>query len=435
MLVIADKEIVYAEGDFPMGLDNDSTVSIKRNPPYKIYSIGFQPAKSIPEISRWFLNKYLDSDCTILDPFAGSGTTIIEGLKFGANILWLDYNPLSRLICKVKTTYFDILKARLELTKILNNSNEQKRFFKTVNFSNIDFWFQEEVQVGLEVLKENILKADEHMQPLFWLAFATTVRKTSDMNDGMLLAAKRVHIEEIPKRSRADVFKYFEIYCEKTIDAIAEWILPLNGQLKKARELSCHDVNKLEGEWRCDAVVTSPPYINAIDYVWASKFELHWLGLVKTNQDRLDLYSKEIGTERIPREEYCELGRLGNKKLDQLIEDIYFGSKYKASSGQNKLRARVVYKYFADMKRHFQIVREHLIKKGYYCFTIGDKSKICGVDIPVAELLTELAEEAGFQEKFRFHLILKNRKLNVPRNVNWAGTIKHDTTIVLEKDS
>jgi hypothetical protein len=193
------------------------------------------------------------------------------------------------------------------------------------------------------------------------------------------------------------------------------------------------DARNLDGNWTCDAIITSPPYVNAIDYVWASKFELHWLGMIQSDEDRLNLYSKEIGTERIPKEEYNELGRTGNQELDNLIEDIYTGRYYKATTDQNKLRARVVYKYFMDMSDHFISSFQHLKPGGYYCFSIGDVSRICGVSVPVASILSELAYDVGFREQFRFHLLLKNRKLNVPRNPVWAGTIKHDTVIILEK--
>ena len=145
------------------------------------------------------------------------------------------------------------------------------------------------------------------------------------------------------------------------------------------------------------------------------------------------MYSKEIGTERIPGEECKELGKTGIVYLDGLIKKIYDGHIYKATKGQNQLRSRVVYKYFMDMRNHFIFSRNHLQKKGYYCFAIGDVSRICGVEIPVAEVLKDIAVSVGFKEIFRFHLLLKNRKLNIPRNVQWAGTIKHDTTIVLEK--
>lgn len=420
-------------GDIPLNLAEGTFISVDRKPPLKIYSLGFQPAKSIPEISRWFLQKYASLPFTVIDPFAGAGTTIVESLIFGASVYWLDYHPLSRLICRVKTTEFLLAEICEEASKVLNRVTSQKNAPTTVKFANKDFWFQKPVQESLEILREHILQAEPTLQPIFWLAFASTVRKTSDMNDGMLLAARRSHFEEIPKRSRSDVFRYFKIYLDKTIDAIAEWNNILITSRGKSEELLLLDARNLLGEWQGDAIVTSPPYINAIDYVWASKFELHWLGMVESDRARLNLYSREIGTERISREESKELGRTGNNRLDRLIEEIYSGKKYKASRGQNELRARVVYKYFTDMKNHFSTSFLHLRLGGFYCFAIGELSRICGVDIPVASILTELACEVGFRERFHFHLLLKNRKLNIPRNLEWAGTIKHDTIVVLEK--
>lgn len=431
--ILEQDSYIYAERDIPLDLVAGSFVSIDRDPPLKIYSLGFQPARAIPEIPRWFLQKYAFLPFTILDPFSGAGTTIIEGLKYGASVYWLDYHPFSRLICRVKTTKFSSVEVLDSALEIIGNAYSQKTAPETVNFSNRDFWFQKPVREGLEILREHILKAKSAVQPLLWLAFASTVRKTSNMNDGMLLAARRPHIKEIPERSRSDVFKYFRLYVDKALDAITEWNRFLDGSIKRVQELPLQDARNLEGDWFCDAIVTSPPYINAIDYVWASKFELHWLGMVKDDKDRLDLYSKEIGTEGIPKKEYKELGQTGNKNLDRLIEDIYVGKKYKASKGQNELRARVVYKYFIDMKTHFASSFKRLRPGGYYCFTIGDVSRICGVEIPVASILAELAYEVGFREQFRFHLLLKNRRLNIPRNVDWAGTIKHDTTVIMER--
>ncbi len=432
---VKPKQISYQhlQGDIPTEIENDTFISVTRNKPLKIYSLGFQPAKSIPEITRWFLDKYAKDSMTILDPFAGSGTTIIESLKHDCSVYWLDYQPLSRLICQVKTTEFCASDVRLETAKMIRQATAEKFCPNTVNFSNKDFWFQKPVQEGLEIIKSAIIKSNVKNQPLFWVAFSSTVRKTSNMNDGMLLAARRPHIAEIPERSREDVFRYFHFYMDKAMDAVAEWQPILKESKGKAKELPLNDARNLTGDFFCDAIVTSPPYINAIDYVWAAKFELHWLGLVKNNADRLNLYSQEIGTERIPRKECQELGQIGHTDLDRLIEDIYTGIKYKASKGQNELRARVVYKYFTDMLNHFKSIFLRLRPGGYYCFSMGDVSKICGVEVPVAALLTDLAVQVGFKEQFKFNLILKNRKLNLPRNIEWAGSIKHDTIVVLEK--
>jgi hypothetical protein len=431
-----DKKFSYlnVNGDIPTNISQDTFISVTREPALKIYSLGFQPAKSIPEIPRWFLHKYASKQSyTVLEPFAGSGTTLIESIKYGSSIYWLDYQPFSRLICQVKTTQFELSEIKEYILKIIKNSLRQNFAPETVYFSNKDFWFQKPVQEALEILREQIRYSKKSVQPVLWLAFAATVRKSSNMNDGMILAARRSHIKEKPILTRENVFQYFHTYAMKAYEAISEWQYYLNNPKVEIRELPLYDSRTIEGNWYCDAVITSPPYINAMDYVWASKFELHWLGLVENDNKRLNLYSKEIGTERIPSSEYKELGKLGSQRMDKIIEDIYFARKYQASKGQNQLRARVVYKYFYDMKNHFSSCFSILKKGGYYCFTIGDTSTICGVDIPVASLLTKLACEVGFRKQFRFHLLLKNRKLNIPRNVNWAGTIKHDTTVVLEK--
>jgi DNA modification methylase len=431
---ISDNNYLHIEGDIPLELSNNSLISLTRNQPLKIHSLGFQPAKSIPEIPRWFLQKYGKSSFTILEPFAGSGTTIIESIVYGASVYWLDSNPLSRLICEVKTTNFDFNEVNKAKDQLINDLEKITNVPETINFKNKDFWFQKPVQEGLEILRFLIKKINPKLQSIFLLAFSLTVRKTSDMNDGMILAAKRSQVQDIPKRTRNDVFYYFKYYLDKTLLAIFEWQNILNKYTGFTQQLTSNLAQNLSGDWCCDAVISSPPYLNAIDYIWASKFELHWLGLVKNDQDRLNLYSQEIGTERIAKTEYQQLAKTGNKVLDQILEDIYTCKKYQAGKGQNQLRSRVVYKYFIEMKEHFSQVFNHLNSGGYYCFAIGDVNKICGVEIPVASLLTHFASQLGFTKIFQFNLLLKNRKLNLPRNVDFAGTIKHDSIIVLQKN-
>jgi hypothetical protein len=421
------------QDEIPSNLLADTLVSIDRSAPRKIYTLGFQPAKSIPEIPRWFLRKYVQPGAIVCDPFAGSGTTLLESIAGGVSAFWLDYHPLSRLLCSVKTRRFPTLQFREEVARIVDEVSRAASAPETVQFANKDFWFQKPVQEALELLREGIAAADPKTQPLLWVAFAATARKASNMNDGMLLAARRPNIKDIPERSRLDVISYFTSYADRAAEAAQEWEPVLEQYQGRVLELPTHDARELASNWMCDAIVTSPPYINAIDYVWASKFELHWLGMVKSDQDRLDLYAREIGTERISAEECKQPGRTGHLNIDRLVEAIFTGRAYQATKGQNHLRARVVYKYFMDMKRHFTAAAAHIKDGGYYCFTVGDQSRICGVEIPVASILAEMACEVGFRECFRFHVLLKNRRLNIPRNVEWAGTIKHDTTIVLEK--
>lgn len=419
-------------GDIPTDLSNDSLISISREQPLKIYNLGFQPAKSIPEIPRWFLRKYVDKGQIILEPFAGSGTTIIESIRFGAGIYWLDFHPLSQLICRVKTSVVDLNKARNIFGKIMEKARNQNFSSKTVEFSNKDFWFQKPVQEALEILRFNIFNSDKDIQDILLLALSSTVRKASNMNEGMILAARRINVKEVPIYTREDVYGFFQFYFNKIIDALEGWYFILN-RAKIINEIKDTDVRILNGDWKCGAIITSPPYINAMDYVWASKFELHWLGFIGSNEARLELSSKEIGTERVKVNKNSSIPKTGYELLDSIIKDIELGKKYKATKGQNLLRATVTYQYFMDMKEHFKNAYKHIISGGYYCFAIGENSTICGVDIPVASLLTSMAIEVGFKKIFSFNILLKNRRLNIPRNVKWANVIKHDSVVVLQK--
>ncbi|WP_094675218.1 hypothetical protein [Hydrocoleum sp. CS-953] len=78
---------LHIDGDIPEDLKKGTLISLQRSTPMKIYNLGFQPAKSIPEIPRWFLQKYASLPFKILEPFAGAGTTIADDLMlvFGLN--------------------------------------------------------------------------------------------------------------------------------------------------------------------------------------------------------------------------------------------------------------------------------------------------------------------------------------------------------------
>lgn len=432
---MSTKNVLYLQtiGEIPVDLPEDSFISIERNRAPEIYSFGFQPAKTIPEIPRWFLTKYASKRWRVLDPFAGAGTMIMEVILFGAWPFWTDYHPLSQLICRVKTTEFDLSLLQRACTSVVTKASTREKATSSITFANKDFWFQKEVCEALELLRDEILHSDRSVRDFLLPVFASTVRKVSNMNDAMLLAARRTHIKSIPKRTRDDVFQWFRKYADQGLSAVQDWQGLCGGAQTKAIQLDEDDAKQLSGESEFDAIVTSPPYVNAIDYVWASKFELHWLGLVANDRERLELYSREIGTERIPDKECREIGETGHNYLDKLIRDIYLGRLYMASQRQNRLRARVVWKYFVDMQTHLKAAYRVLKPGGLYCYAVGDSCRICGVQVPAASLLSDFAEQVGFLKRFQFHLLLKNRKLNVPRNVAWADTIKHDTIVVLER--
>ena len=139
----------------------------------------------------------------------------------------------------------------------------------------------------------------------------------------------------------------------------------------------------------------------------------------------------EIGTEEISSKDFSEIPQTGIEELDTNITDIDEGKFYKASGRQNKTRAISTYKYFMDMKKHFSAAYNLLKPDSNYCLVIGDNS-ICKVIVPTSKYLIQIAENEGFTKKHSFEILLRNRTLNLPRNVNWSGKIKTDKIITLK---
>jgi len=74
--------------------------------------------KFIPQLVEWFLSRYFEPDDVILDPFMGSGTTLVQGNEMKMHTIGIDISPFNCLIAKVKTDQYDIEKARSEVLTI-----------------------------------------------------------------------------------------------------------------------------------------------------------------------------------------------------------------------------------------------------------------------------------------------------------------------------
>ncbi len=419
-------------GDIPEDVEDNAYLSIIREKKKTAHNIALYPCKYIPELPRWAIKKYSKENDTILDPFIGGGTTFIEALKLKRNCLGIDYNPYARLVSKVKSTQLnkDVFQSTFKtlMDDILNDNLPITK----PNFKGVEFWFNENVISGLSKIKKHImLLNNEDLKNFFLVAFSMTVRKTSYIAPGQILTARRKDWREIKQYTEKETIEMFDSFAREYSDYMFSFSKDINGNNSTrligndARELNIpQDIKEV------DLIVASPPYINAMDYIWANRLRIHWLDLVKDDEDRLNLYNFEIGTERIQKKVYSQVGSFGIKEIDDTIKDIFDSSN---SNQQSQLRSRVTYQYFLDMKKHFEEAYKVLKKGGRYCIVVGDNT-IRKVPVPTSIYLSMIAESVGFKKEKQFQIILKNRSLNVKRNVDFAGKIKYDRMIVLRKD-
>lgn len=165
-------------------------------------------------------------------------------------------NPLSRLICECKSNAVDLLELEEALMHILNTVKEINDVQVTLVFANIDLWFQKPVQEALTLIKQNIdVIENQAVKKALLVAFSSTVRKMSEMEDSMILAARRSGNREMPKYDRIDVFDNFESNVRKIISAYEEWN-PIIGNDRNSFMIDSNDARDVRKEEFFDAIVT-----------------------------------------------------------------------------------------------------------------------------------------------------------------------------------
>jgi len=181
-----------------------------------------------------------------------------------------------------------------------------------------------------------------------------------------------------------------------------------------------NDARRIEYDKKVQLIVTSPPYINAFDYVRTLRLENLWLGL-ETEDNLLNIKKQHIGTEAF------SIKSSINKEILKFIDR----ETMKRIKEKDEKRYKVVANFFDDMKKHLEQSFNVLKKNGVYVLVVGN-SKIRGIDIDTSDILTKIAVDIGFELENKFGYLIQNHYLRIPRQGN-GGHIKTDWIVVLRK--
>src|SRR5262245_6289197 len=107
---------------------------------YLTHGFDSYPAKMIPHMARFLIEKVSGRDATILDPFCGSGAVLVVSVLSGRNAIGIDFNSLAIALSTAKTTAYDVSNLKLQLVEILNRVNRCAQSF-VFEFPNSDYWF------------------------------------------------------------------------------------------------------------------------------------------------------------------------------------------------------------------------------------------------------------------------------------------------------
>lgn len=407
------------------------------------------PAKYIPQFPDWsFEYSKLNQGDSVLDPFCGSGTTLVEGIARGLVSYGCDISPLAELLTKAKTTPLyttDPKKLNEDVEDFIRHLKEDKikidlnsPFYKEGLHDNWEFWFPKPIMKSLLKISQGINsfipqgralnnKQIEDIRIFYSACFSSIIKKCSffDEREIKVRRDKRKFEDSLP-----DPINLIELNIKKNIIGLIE----LAKQVEITGNQKSHFVSNNAQEIHLannsmDLIVTSPPYLNAIDYAMAHKYSLFILGLVLPKKFK-DHCRDYIGvTERAVRTKELEkTGSVGISELDLIIEELK-----NSKSNVDKIRGYIISKYFIEMEKAL-IECYRVLKPGSLCIVIVGDNVIRKKVIPTSSFLQQLAisSSVGFKLETYFFHQLRNIRLKVNRN-HTGGKIKKERVIILKK--
>jgi DNA modification methylase len=435
-------DYIFVKNIIPDEIKQDSILNILTNN-VTAYTHGFHkyPAKFIPHIPKWAINKYLvgQKSKTILDPFCGSGTTLAEGILAGHNVIGVDIDPLSCMIAKVKTTNINPSELNKISDWLVKGVKKKKRGEFKPECETIEHWFPKETINKLSIIRDLINQIPERfgdnksikdIQHLLIICFSSIIRRVSYAdNESQKTYVSHTHIKT-PEEPLSLFLKQLDLFKER-IAQFSENIPKLKNRIICSSSTESLKA-KLKGQ-DINLAITSPPYIKAIDYIYNQMVELFWIGDlfgIQTQSKQNEKKKGYIGTKHFHKKEFIEYTPLettiGIKKLDNKIQEVF-----KTDKKNGHKHAYITFKYFAGMENHFAEISKCLDKGKHYIMVVGDSS-VSNIFFNTADFLTEIAERNGFRITNKWGYKIKNRYMRFDRNGR-GGIIEIDWVLDLEK--
>jgi SAM-dependent methyltransferase len=344
----------------------------------------------------------------VLDPFCGSGTTLVECMKKGIDSVGIDANPSSCFAASVKTNWSLQAATLLTLLDEIERSfahyrRQRVRLKSDPTYLYLDSsgmldrgWISPLPLAECLAIKQCIsdLRTNVNYKHALLLALiAEVVDGASNVKFGPELYCG-------PARREPDVLAGFVDRVEMmAFDLRTVRKLPVMGQAMVLRgdARKCASVlPKSSGQFA--AIICSPPYPTEHDYTRNARLELSFLEAVtdrETLRDikRLMIRSHTKGIYKGDKDAALVKEHVAIQKLVTELDRVTATKTY----GFARLYSTVVQEYFGGMKRHLVSVGKTLHPKAKCAYIVGDQGSYLGVHIPTAKILSSIAESVSFK--------------------------------------
>ena len=374
-----------------------------------------------PHLVREYLTKFgLNSQQVVLDPFCGTGTTVVECKKLGIPSVGLEPNPMACFASRTKLKWDvdpkRLLHHALAVADTANHRLEQDGYFdddlyhlcerptdahaklRTLPEEAADLLLTDSISpiplhktlVLLEVLAE---KHDERFGDHERLALATAlVNGISNLHFGPEVGVGQA-------KTDAPVVSLW-------LDGIRAMAQDLEN-LPKAKNIDAvvYQADARDGatmlpDGSINAVITSPPYPNEKDYTRTTRLESVLLGFIRSKEDLRNLKKLLVrsNTRNVYKADTDDAHVKGHRQIETIAAAIEKRRiELNKDSGFEKLYARVTKLYFGGMTRHLAEMRRALRPGAQLAYVVGDQASYLRVMIRTGQLLADIAESLGYE--------------------------------------
>ena len=357
-----------------------------------------------PHLVREYVKRFeLERGAIILDPFCGTGTTMVEAKKLGIESVGIEAVPMSAFAARTKLLWnispADLATDAHLIAAAANAEIEQSlaRLPRTLP----------ETQTKL-LLKNSISPKPLHQT----LILRDTIRAIGGVRaDHHLIALAKQLPTEIGNLRFGPEIGLGQIKEDApVVDLWMKQVARMSSDLKQWTGRALTPARVIQGDARLpadllppssvDAVITSPPYPNEKDYTRTVRLESVMLGLLEDRESlrRVKRSLVRSNTRSVYKQDDDDVWLKEFPKIGELADQIESRRlELGKTSGFEKMYHRVTRLYFGGMARHLESLKVVLKPGAQLAYVVGDQASYFRIMIRTGELLASIAEHLGYE--------------------------------------
>lgn len=369
-----------------------------------IHTLGHYPATMVPDMQLELMKGWSREGYKVmLDPFMGSGTTLVEAQKINLNTIGIDLNPYAILLSQVKTHDYSTVAWASAITRIYSKLNEKEYSTPVHNFTKIDKWFRQDIILDLSKIR-NVIKSenDVWIRRFLWICMSETIyTHSNDRTSSFKLHAKpEAIIQKIPN----NVIRDFKSSIFKNCTYLRKHRLPTT----KIYAGDAKDICTKIDTGSVDMICTSPPYgenATTVTYGQSSILFLKWI-------DPKDLENRNIN-ELLSNFSAIDSLSLGGKTaaIDKYSSKLLESYLSKISQKKQTKIKRFISDYWIIIQQMSRV----LSNNGTIIMTLGNRTVDNCVQ-PLDKLTIEMFAQLGIKNVRTYSRNIESRR--TPQHVN-----------------